>query len=59
MNHLQHSAFVFFLHVASYEKFSSFISEMGLNLIKSEVSELLLPNKNNATVLDNSCSLFR
>ena len=34
MSHVQHSAFVFLLDVASNEKFSSFISEMDLNLIR-------------------------
>ena len=36
MSHVQHSAFVFLLDVASNEKFSSFISEMDLNLIRSK-----------------------
>ena len=36
MSHVQHSAFVFLLDVALNEKFSSFISEMDLNLIRSK-----------------------
>ena len=53
MSHLQHSAFVFLLDVASNEKFNSFISEMDMNMIRSKVSKLLLPNNDNTTVLQN------
>ena len=53
MSHLQHSAFVFLLDVASIEKFSFFISEMDMNLIRSKVSKLLLPNNDNTAILQN------
>ena len=53
MSHLQHSAFVLRLDVASNEKFSSFISEMDMNLMRSKMSKLLLPNNDNTTVLQN------